>query len=462
MSQTNHNRGDLSRRSFLKKTAIGSFAAVAAPMILPRHVLGMNGEPGANTRINIGIIGVGNQGRYLARRLSSDALSDQCRIVAISDVYLPRAKEVAESLDVEAVYQDYREMLDRADIDAVVVTTPLHWHALNCIHAAQAGKDIFCEKPLTFSIVEGRRVVEAVRKYDRVLQTGIQGRVHRNAHRACENVRNGVLGNIERIIAHNYHSPMEPDFPEERIPEGLDWDMWCGPAEKPPYNFAVWDNRSNPSWVSLRPFSGSSMTDWGSHGLDLAQWALGMDESGPEEVWVEGDPFETMVSTPENPGGRQQGPRSPQVFMKYPGGLVMEFSRAGRWNEINVIGENGTIDITRDGFSSEPAELMGRRLEGAEIELYQGLEYALENDILQDWFNCIRERRAPGADVEIGHRTTSVCHLANIARWVSGITGETGQRLQWDTQNERFTNSPEANRFLNPYRREAYGLPERV
>ena len=434
----------------------------ASPLILPGRVLGMNGAPGANDRINIGVIGVGIRGSSLAGRLAEGALARQCRIAAICDVYLPRAREVAESLGVEAVYQDYREMLDRDDIDAVVVATPLHWHALNCIHAAQAGKDIFCEKPLTYSIEEGRRVVEAVRKYDRVLQTGIQGRMNPQAHRACEHVRNGVLGKIDRLVAHNYFSPMEPDFPEETIPEGLDWEMWCGPAEKVPYNYVVWHNRSNPSWVSLKPFSGSSMVDWGTHGLDLAQWALGMDKTGPEEIWVEGEPYEPMVSTPENPGGRQQGPRSPQVYMKYPGGIVMEFSRDGRWQEVNFFGENGEIHITRAGFRSNPDELMDRRIEDPDISLYQGLEYARQYDLLEDWVNCMRERRDPAVDVETGHRTTSLCHLGNIARWVSGVTGETGKRLQWDAENERFTNSPEGNRFLNPERREAYALPERV
>ncbi len=458
------NSSNMNRRSFLQRSALAGAAIAVSPMILPKRVLGINGEPGANERVSIGVIGVGNQGRYLARTLAGDSLSDRCRITAISDVYLPRGREVAESLGVaqDSVYQDYRRMLDRSDIDAVVVATPLHWHALNCIHAAQAGKDIFCEKPLTFSIVEGRRVVEAVRKYERVLQTGIQGRMHRNAHRACEYVRNGVLGKINRLIAHNYHSPMEPDFPEQEIPEGLDWDMWCGPAEKPPFNFVVWDNRSVPSWVSLRPFSGSSMTDWGSHGLDIAQWALGMDDTGPEEIWVEGEPFQPMYSTPDNPGARQEGPRSPDIFMKYPGDLVMEFSREGRWNEVNFLGENGTINITRDGFSSDPAELMGQRLENMEHTLYRGLEYTLQYGILHDWLNCIRERRDPAANVEVGHRTTSLCHLGNIARWVSGVTGETGQRLRWDSVNERFTNSEEANAFLNPYRREAYPLPETV
>lgn len=447
----------MNRRSFLKRTAAVGLAGIAAPMILPRHVLGINGEPGANERIVLGGIGVGNQGRYLL-----GALSKTCRIGAIADVYLPRAREVAESLHAQHVFQDYRHLLERSDIDAVVVATPLHWHALNCIHAAQAGKDIFCEKPLAYSIGEGRKIAEAVHKYNRVLQTGIQGRLNRNAYTGCAHARLGSVGQITRVLAHNYYSPMNPRFPAQAVPEGLDWDLWCGPAQKLPYNFAVWDNRTTPSWVSLRPFSGSSMTDWGSHGLDLAQWGLGMDASGPEEVWVEGEPYREMDSTPENPGARQQGVNSPRVFMKYPGGVILEMTDTIRWSEVQFVGPNGTINVTRDGYRMDPAELMRQRLTDSQIKLYRGHQYSIENDVLQDWVGCIKERRQPGADVEVGQRTTTLCHLANIARWVSEITGETGQKLKWDAVNERFTNSPEANTFLNPPRREGYELPQDV
>jgi predicted dehydrogenase len=447
----------MNRRSFLKRTAAVGLVGVAAPMILPRHVLGINGEPGANERIVIGAIGAGNQGRYLMNRLSRT-----CRIGAVADVYLPRAQEMAQSFQAPHVFQDYRHLLERSDIDAVVVATPLHWHGLNCIHAAQAGKDIFCEKPLSYSIGEGRKMVEAARKYKRVLQTGIQGRLDRNAYIGCAHVRSGTVGKITRVLAHNYYSPMNPRFPAQPIPDGLDWDLWCGPAEKLPYNFDVWDNRTAPSWVSLRPFSGSSMTDWGSHGLDLAQWGLDMDATGPEEVWVEGEPYRQMDSTPENPGIRQQGVNSPTVSMRYPGGVTLELNAPVRWSEVQFVGPNGTINVTRDGYNMNPAELMRERLDHSQVKLYQGHQYSVQNDILQDWINCIKERRTPGADAEIGQRTTTLCHLANIARWVSEITGETGQKLKWDAANERFTNSEEANTFLNPPRRAGYELPENV
>ncbi len=420
-------------------------AAFGAPYLLPARAAG------ANDRIVLGSIGVGNMGKSLVR-----AFSRSCSIAAISDVYLPRAEEVAKSVGAKHVYPDYRKLLERDDIDAVIVATPHGWHALNCIHAAQAGKDIYCEKPLTYTILEGCRVVEAVRKYKRVLQTGSQQRSGGNEYTGCMYVRNGAIGKLTRVFASNYHSPMEPKWPEEEIPEGLDWDRWCGPAEPPPYNFVIWDNRSNPSWVSIRPFSGGEVADWGSHGLDMAQWGLGMDESGPEEIWTEGEPFVPKASTPEEPGGRHRGVNSPKVLMKYPGDVIMELAGGPGNSGVRFVGEKGSIIVTRGRFSSDPAELTAEPLVDPKVELYRSPGHH------GDWLNCIKERRDPVAHAEVGHRSASVCHLMNIARWVSELTGETGQRLRWDAKDERFTNSEEANRFLDRPRRKGYELPERV
>ncbi len=437
-------RSKTTRRDFLRASATAGVAA-AAPYLLPSRATG------ANDRIVLGGIGVGNQGGSLVR-----AFSRSCSIAAISDVYVPRAEEVAKSVGAKHVYPDYRKLLEHDDIDAVIIATPHGWHALNCIHAAQAGKDIYCEKPLTYSILEGRRVVEAVRKYKRVFQTGSQQRSGGNEYTGCMYVRNGAIGKLTRVFASNYHSPMEPKWPEEPIPDGLDWDRWCGPVEPPPYNFVIWDNRSNPSWVSIRPFSGGEVTDWGSHGLDMAQWGLGMDESGPEEIWTEGEPFKPLDSTPEAPGGRHRGVNSPKVLMKYPGDIVMELSGGPGNSGVRFVGEKGSITVTRGRFSSDPAELTAEPLVDPKVQLYRSPSHH------GDWLNCIKERRDPVAHAEVGHRSVTVCHLMNIARWVSQVTGETGQRLKWDARNERFTNSEEGNRFLDRPRRKGYELPERV
>jgi len=433
------------RRDFIRAAVASGAATFATPWLVPASAFG------ANDRIVLGGIGVGNQGSGNVR-----SLSRSCDIAAIADVYLPRAEAFAKSVGAGHVYQDYRKLLEHEDIDAVVICTPHHWHAPCCIHAAQAGKDIFCEKPLTNSILEGRRIVEAVRKYKRVLQTGLQQRSGGNEYRGIMHVRNGTIGKVTRVLASNYCSPMEPKWPKQDIPDGLDWDFWCGPAEPPPYNFVIWDNRSNPSWVSVRPFSGGNMTDRGGHGLDMAQWGLGLDESGPEEVWVEGEPFQSVVSSPENPGGRQRGPSSPKVFMKFPGGTFMELGGGPSWSGVRFVGEKGSITVTRGRSSSDPAELIAEPVKNPKVEIYRSPGHH------SDWLDCIKERRDPVAHAEAGHRSATICHLGNIARWVSEVTGETGQRLKWDARNEQFINSPEGNRFLDTPRRKGYELPDQV
>ena len=436
------------RRTLLRSgLTTGLAAAVAsgtAPVFIPGRAFG------ANERIVIGGIGVGNQGSGLV-----SSFAKRASVAAISDVSLPRAEEVAGKVGAGSVHQDYRALLDRKDIDAVIVATPHHWHALCCIHAAQAGKDIYCEKPLAYSILEGRRVVEAVHKHGRVLQTGMQQRSGGKEQAGCRLVRAGGLGKISRVIASNYASPMEPDFPEQPVPEGLDWERWCGPADLLPYNKVVWDNRSDPSWVSLRPFSGGAMTDWGAHGLDMAQWGLGMDASGPEEVWVEGAAFQPQVSTPEKPGGRQKGPNTPKVCMRYPGDIILEMTGGPQFG-VTFVGDKGRLTLQRGGFKADPADLAVDPAAAEAVELIKSTDHH------QNFLDCIKSRAEPAAGPEVGQRSTSLGHLANIARWVSGLTGETEKRLRWDAAAERFTNSDEANRFLSRPYRAGYVLPEVV
>ncbi len=455
----------IARRTFLKSGMAGLAAgAVGFPMILSRRVLGGGGETGANERVVLGMIGVGIMGSSHVRGFSND-----CSIAAIADAYLPHAERSAKWLreeghgdSVDAI-QDYRRLLERKDIDAVVISTPAHWHALQCIHSAQAGKDVYCEKPLTNSVWEGRKLVEAVEKYKIVLQTGSQQRSGRMEHVGITHVRNGTLGKISRVLAHNYRSPQENGHPGEPVRDGLDWDLWCGPAEKPDYNYAIWTNNQNaePCWSGVRLFSGGDMADWGAHGVDMIQWALNMDHGGPEEVWVEGEPFVPMISTPENPGGRRGGPQKPKVFMKYPRDITLEFEGADMSGGV-FIGEHGSITVSRSNFSSDPEELVTRPLENPADEIHRGFDYARSYNHGQDWLNCIKTRSRPVAHAEAGHRTASVCHLANIARWVSGITGKTGFRLKWDAQAERFTNSDIANQFLKHNARKGYEIGEEV
>lgn len=425
--------GKRTRREFLTRSAGLAAAGLAAPYFVPSHAFG------ANEKVGIGIIGPGRQGRGLwggAGRLA--------RQVAAADVNLPRAEAAAKRQGGKA-FQDYRKMLELKDVEAVIVATPDHWRALCCIHAAQAGKDIYAEKPMTLTIREGRLMVDAVRKYGRVLQVGSQQRSMGVNRRGCELIRNGRIGKVKKVIASNYPSPWNCALPAQPVPQGLDWDMWCGPTQVVPYNKDLYTPRANPGWISFRTWSGGEMTGWGAHGLDQIQWALGMDESGPIEIWTEGPKFNPPTYTkPEGRGRGNKECNKPTIFMKYPGDILMEFGRGPGGGGV-FIGEKGTITINRGRCTSNPPELAKEPLKDPEVKLYVSKSH------MGNWLECIKTRKRPVADVEIGHRSSTVCHLGNIARWL-------GRRLKWDPEKEQFIGDDAANQLLDRPRRKPYTL----
>jgi predicted dehydrogenase len=434
----------LSRRQFLR-TASAAAAGFAVPCFIPSGVLAFQGTPGANDRIGVAGIGVGRQGGGLVRGANGKR---DVRMVAVADVNLPRAEQIGQALNAVA-YQDYRKLLERQDVDAIITATTDHWRAIVCIHAAQAGKDIYAEKPMTLTIHEGRLMVQAVRKYGRVFQTGSQQRSHAANRFGCELVRNGRLGKIQMVIGSNYPSPWEGALPGQSVPEGLDWDMWCGPTPLVPYHADLYAPRANPGWISFRPYSGGEMTGWGPHGLDQIQWALGMDDTGPVEVWTEGASFDPPTYTA--PESRSRGDKlgsTPMVFFRYANGVTVKLDNGNPGGGI-FIGDQGKIEIFRGRVTSNPEELVKQPIRDDEIQLYKS------SDHMQDWLDCIKSRQKPIADVEIGHRSTTVCHLGNIARWV-------GRRLRWDPVAERFPGDDEANQYLDRPRRKPYELPETV
>jgi predicted dehydrogenase len=432
-----------SRRDFLRHSARLAAAGLAMPAILPSGVLAFQGNPGANDRIGIGGIGVGRQGGADVRAASGKG---DAKIVAVADANLPRAEKFAASLGAEA-HQDYRELLDRKDIDAIITATPDHWRSLVCIHACQAEKDIYAEKPMTLTIREGRLMVQAVRKYGRVFQTGSQQRSMAANRLGCELIRNGRIGKIKMVIGNNYPSPWECALPGQTVPEGLDWEMWCGPNPLVPYHPDLYAPRANPGWISFRPYSGGEMTGWGAHGLDQIQWALGMDDSGPVEVWTEGGKFQPP--TYQAPEGRTRGDRacsSPRVFFRYANDVVVKLDNGNPGGAI-FVGEDGKMEIFRGRVTSNPEEVVKTPLTDSDLRLYRS------DDHMQNWLDCIRNRKRPIADVEIGHRSSTVCHLGNLARLL-------GRRLQWDPVQERFVDDEQANALLDRPRRPGYEFPE--
>ncbi len=427
------------RREFLKSGTIAT-AGLAAPFVVPWRALA---SPGANERIGVGAIGVGRQGGGLLAALAK--LSD-ARIVAVADVNIERAQQVAGRFGADA-YKDYRPLLERRDVDAIITATPDHWRSLVCIHACQAGKDVYAEKPLTLTIAEGRRMVEAARKYQRVFQTGSQQRSMAANRLGCELIRNGRVGKLHTVIGHNYPSPWDCALPGQSVPQGIDWDMWCGPTELVPYHADLYAPRAKPGWISFQTYSGGEMTGWGSHGLDQVQWALGTDESGPVEVWTEGEKFNPPTyEKPESRGRGEKACASPKVLYRYANGVTLKLDNSNPGGAI-FIGDEGKIEIFRGRVTSSPSDLVKEPLPDSAVRLYKSDHH------LQNWLDCIKTRKRPVADVEIGHRSATVCHLGNIARLL-------GRKLQWDPRREVFTDDDEANQHLDRLRRKPYELPE--
>ncbi len=422
-----------SRRKMLTRAAAGAACGLVLPDLVPQRAMAAAARPGANDRVTVGFIGVGGRARLLI-----DQLPDTGHIAAVCYCYLRRAEEAAQKAATAGrgtwrIYQDHRKLLEAKDIDAVVVVTTDHGRVLPCIHACQAGKDIYAEKPLTVYIREGRVLVNAVRKHGRVFQVGSQQRSMEMNRFACEFVRTGRLGKIREVHGICYSGPGRyQGLPEQPIPPGLDWDRWISQTEMRPYNSGL-----HYGWMGWRDYSGGEMTNWGAHGLDQIQWALGMDGTGPVEIW------------PVTPGPNGK------VHYRYANGVLVKLDlEKGPHGGGIFVGEKGKIEINRNKFTTNPKDLIEHpppESEAAkwrdEVALWQA-RYHMEN-----WIDCIQTRQRPVADVEIGHRSISVCHLANIAR-------EAGRKLEWDPAKELFVGDDEANTYVTRPRRKGYELPE--
>ena len=409
------------RRSFLRQTGLIAASAFAAPMILPSRVFG------ANDRISIGAIGVRNQGtgnleRFLNAKTDISAVCDVDTKVAAAAV----DKVTGAMAPKPVVFGDYRELLDQKGIDAVVITVPDHWHALMTIHACQAGKDVYCEKPLSLTIAEGRRMVDAARENKRVVQTGSQQRSSPEFWKACMLVRNGFIGDIQEVHVGipepNHPGPLGPDT---SAPPELNYDLWLGPAPlkaynslRVHYNFRFW-------W----DYSGGQMTNFGAHHLDIAQWGLGMDESGP--VAVEG----TATFHPQKVHEVTETVRLTYTYANGVKVLCGQQQKDIREGAL-FIGTKGKIYVNRGKLEATPKELLDQPLDGAGLtQLYRSTDHTL------NFLDCLRSRQLPICDVEIGHRSVTVCHLGVLAMRL-------GRTLEWNPAAEEFTGDKEANGWL--------------
>lgn len=418
----------LTRRAVLKQGLAGILAVGAAPLFLPSRLFGATAP---SNRLNVGIVGTG---LIAAHHIGVLTQRDDCRVVALCDVHRTKAERAVERIkqeyggkDAPALHARHEELVTRPDLDVVFVTTPDHWHVGVASAALQAGKDVYCEKPLTLCVAEGRYLVDLVRRTGRVLQTGSQQRSNPWFRRAAAAVRNGWIGDLKVIRTRLGHFPAAPALAEEAVPAGFDYDRWLGPTPWRPYNSRRVLGDYGGGWRVYWEYGGRKNGDWGAHHFDIIQWALGMDDSGPVEFI---------------PAGFEQ---TKYATFRYANGLAVERVDDQR-PMIEFVGTRGVIRVGRDSFfESTPGALATRNLRGAEQHLYES------DDHHSDFFQCVRTRQRPITDVEIGHRTASVCHLSNIARWLE-------RPVRWDPATETIPGDAVASRHLDRPRRAPYAL----
>jgi predicted dehydrogenase len=416
-----------SRRRFVKQ----SLQAGLAFTIVPRFVLG-RGYTAPSDRINLGFIGTGKQGKILLGYFQKNT---QTRVLAGCDVdsrklesfQLLANKLAAEKSDTETykdlkLYADFRELLDRKDIDAVVIATPDHWHAVQSVMAADKGKHVYCEKPMAHSVGEGRAMVNAMKRNKVIMQTGSMQRSSDRFRDAVNLVRSGAIGKVKEVLVMVGEPAIPCDLPEMPVPANLNWDAWIGPSVVHSYHTELsppLEQDIYPHWRNYKEYGGGLLSDWGAHMFDIAQWGLDMDRSGPVK-------FEPPT------GNAVQG-----LTMTYKNGIVMRHVDFGRKYAVRFIGENGSIDVSRSFLDSKPENIITTQPGANAKKVY------FSNNHYQDWIDGIKNNIQPICDVETGHRSSSVCALANIAYWLR-------RPLEWDPEKEQFKNDKEANALLMP------------
>jgi predicted dehydrogenase len=430
--------GSHSRRSFLKRAALAG-GAVAFPTIVPSSVLGANGQVPPSERITVGFIGVGDHGT--AWNLAFYRKQKAAQILAVCDVDERRLFRAKETVDEHhgnedcLSTKDFREVLARKDIDAVMISTPDHWHTLISLMALQAGKDVQCEKP-TLTIHEGKVLVDAVRKTKRVFQTSTEDRAVPEYHRMAELVRNGRIGKLQRIEVILPKQPGIPGDPTPQpVPAGLDYEMWLGPAPFAPYN----KDRVHFNFRWIRDYSGGIICDWGTHLFDTAQWANDTERSGPVTIEGTGTFWE---------GGLYNTVKDYDVSFRYANGVVMTCKPGNP--SIRFIGTDGWVGNTgwRGPVEASSPKILESKIGPEELHLYTNP--AGEHD---DFLKCVKSRKDPYFPVDIGHRVSTVCHLANLAI-------ELRRPLQWDPVKETFVGDEAANKLMDRPRRDPWQLPK--
>jgi predicted dehydrogenase len=446
----------ISRRTFVNSAAAGIAGAAAvrvsnaqSPAVAP------------SDKISLAFIGVGGMGRS---NLGHFSQLPEVRVAAVCDVWDFNLQEAVKATSARPegaaqAYKDFRQVLERKDIDAVVIATPDHWHGLITILACEAGKDVYVEKPLAHNVVEGRRMVEAARQHNRVVQLGTQQRSGVHYQEAVKLIRDGAIGTVSRVHCWN-HSNDAPqgagNWPDGNPPEGLDWDLYLGPAPKVPFNPNRFIGRFRWFW----DYAGGIATDWGVHHLDIIQWAMNVE--APRAVTAAGGKFAISDN--------RETPDTIEVLYEYPTFVASFSSRAANarpYNDhgygIEFYGTDATLFVDRGGFeiipetrpepapellpphvlrmknAAEPAQIRRARRPRTASLTASGSEQ--NGPHVKNFLECVKSRKRPISDVEIGHRSTTTAHLGNVAL-------RSGRRIEWDAAAERVTNVAEANELL--------------
>ncbi len=417
----------LTRRQALHHGIAGILAAASAPLFFRSQLLGQSAP---SNRIQLGVIG---NGLIASSHIGGLMGRGDCRIIALCDVSRSAAEHARARISqtygdgsTPAIYSTHEEILKRQDIDAVFVCVPDHWHAPIANAAMIAGKDVYCEKPLTLTVREGRILVETARRCGRVLQTGTQQRSNAAFRKAAAMVRAKWIGDISGIRTVLGNFPLPRILNEQPVPTGFDYDRWLGPTPWRPYNALRVQGNYGGGWRVYTEYGGRKNGDWGAHHFDIIQWALGMDESGPVEFLPKGWQdvrFQTH---------------------RYDSGVKVERVERLDHGMIEFKGTKGTIWVGRDDvLVTDPAPLAARPMRAEEPHLY------VSDDHHTDFFNCMRTRQRPICDVEIGNRTATVCHLNNIAALLR-------RPIKWDPRKEEIVGDPVASRLLDRPRRAPY------
>ncbi|MBM4017500.1 MAG: Gfo/Idh/MocA family oxidoreductase [Planctomycetes bacterium] len=405
----------LTRRSLLR----GALAAAAAPYAITSFSLAGEGRPLPSNRLTVGAIGMGGRGSGDMRGFLSH---EECQVVSVCDVV--QSKREAARSTVDNYYgasgctavNDFRDITSRPDVDAVMIGTPDHWHAIISVEAMKSGKDVFCEKPETLTVREGRTMVEVARRHARVFSGGSQ-RVWEDYNWFHKMVRAGAIGDVQECWVNVGGPSAECSLPEMPVPPGLDWDLWLGPAPGAPFN----PGRLN--FRAWRDYSGGGMTDWGAHGFGGALFCMGLHQTGPVEI-IPPDGKDNKGVTYVFANG---------IRMYHGGGWGGIMSYRGTKGEIPDRGAAGR------SIKSLPAPDIG-------IPNYKG-----RGGLIGDFLHCVRTRERPWRDIEVAHRTVTVCHLGNIAYWL-------GRAVKWDPVREEIVGDAEAARWLDRPKRAPWRL----